>query len=143
MVFHPEHDHWHFNDFAYYALRSEATWQPIEQSTKVSFCVLDGDQLFPGLAGSPLDDYYPGLCTASSVEGLSIGWADTYGAFLAGQGIPIVGIPAGNYCLIARSDPADRLEESKENNNGRRTRLYLDPSTREVQVLPGDCQVPA
>jgi hypothetical protein len=141
MIFHPEHDHWHFEDFSYYALRSETSGLAVGRSVKVSYCILDGDLERPALPGAPADDYYGDVgCTPTAVEGLSIGWADTYGAYVAGQDIPVAGLPAGNYCLISRSDPVDRLEESNERNNARRTRLLLDPAAGTVERLAGPCE---
>ncbi len=64
------------------------------------------------------------------MEGLSIGWADTYDASLPGQSLAVAGLPAGNYCLISRADPVNRIDELSDTNNNRRTRLHLDPAGR-------------
>jgi hypothetical protein len=141
MVFHPTHHHWHFEDFARYNLKRESTGALARQSTKVGFCLTDGERPFPSLPGSPRAGYYE-ACQSTSTEGISIGWADTYGAYLDGQGINIGGLPAANYCLISRVDPSDRLAETLESNNARRTRIYLDPARGTVKRLSGACQLP-
>ena len=142
MIYHPAHSHWHFQDFSLYVLRQESTGLVAGRSVKVSFCVIDTDHLFPGYRGSPGSSYYGGDgCGPSSVEGMSIGWADTYGASLAGQSLVISGLPPASYCLISRADPVDRLHEANEANNGRATRILLDPGEQSVQVLPGACQL--
>jgi len=141
MVYHPEHSHWHLEDFSAYTLRSEATGQVEARALKVSFCVIDTDHLFPALPGSPSGFYGNHGCGRRSVEGMSIGWADTYGASLPGQSVEISGLPAGDYCLISRADPSNRLQELSDGNNRRRTRISLDPAAQDVQVLPGACQL--
>lgn len=141
MVFHPAHSHWHLEDFSAYTLRSEASGQVVAHALKVSFCVIDTDHLFPALPGSPASYYGDDGCGRRSVEGMSIGWADTYGASLPGQSVEISGLPAGDYCLISRADPSNRLEERSDGNNRRRTRISLDPAAQDVQVQPGACQL--
>jgi Lysyl oxidase len=140
MVFHPTHHHWHLEDFARYNLKRESTGALASQSTKIGFCVTDGEHLFPSLPGSSGADYY-GACQSASTEGISIGWADTYGAYLDGQSINIGGLPAAKYCLVSRVDPSDRLAETIESNNARRTRIYLDPASETVKRLSGTCQL--
>jgi hypothetical protein len=142
MVYHPQHSHWHFEDFSIYALRREPDGVLMGRSTKISFCVVDTDRPYPTLPGSPTNWFYGrNGCGPASTEGLSIGWADTYDATLAGQRIDVSTLPAGNYCLISRADPVDRLSESNDDNNNRRTRLFLDPPAREVERLTGACQL--
>ena len=144
MVYHPAHSHWHFEDFALYVLRRESDGAPVARSTKVSFCVIDTDHPFAGLPGSPGSSHYGNHgCGANSVEGLSVGWADTYGAFLEGQDIPVAGVAAGDYCLISRADPVNRLRELNDSNNTFRTPIHLDPAAHQVQTLPGACQLGA
>ena len=141
MVYHPAHSHWHFEDFSLYLLKREPDAVTVAQSDKVSFCVIDTDHLFPALPGSPRNSHYGNVgCGPASVEGLSIGWADTYDASLPGQSLSVAGLPAGNYCLISRADPVNRLEELSDTNNNHRTRIHLDPAGRDVQALPGPCQ---
>lgn len=141
MVYHPTHSHWHLEDFSRYALRRESTGLVSGRSVKVSFCVIDTDHLFPGRLGSPGSSYYGGDgCSPTSIEGMSIGWADTYGAYLDGQSIEISGLPAASYCLSSRADPVNRLSETNDQNNSRRTRIFLDPQAGTVQVLGGPCQ---
>lgn len=143
MIFHPAHNHWHFDDFSFYVLRAESTGATVAQAKKVSFCVIDTDHAFPGLPGSPRFGYYGNAgCGADSVEGMSVGWGDTYGAFLPGQSLKVAGLPAANYCLMSRADPADRLIELDESNNTQRTRIFLDQPSQSVQVLAGKCQLP-
>jgi hypothetical protein len=142
MVYHPAHSHWHLEDFSQYTLRRESTGAVARRSSKISFCVIDTDHLFPGLPGSPASGHYGNAgCGPQSVEGMSIGWADTYGAFLEGQNIDISGLGVANYCLISRADPVNRLDEASDANNARRTRIHLDPPAHQVQALSGPCRL--
>jgi hypothetical protein len=141
MIFHPIHNHWHFEDFAYYALRNESG-RIVARSTKVSFCVEDGSKVYPHMLGAFPYPWYPqpsGTCTDTSVEGLSVGWADTYTAATQGQSINISRVPAGNYCLVSRADPHDLLREPNNTNNRRRTPIALDADAGTVTVRDGTC----
>ena len=135
-LFHPEHDHWHFEEFARYRLVKPKTGRVVASSEKVSFCVRDSIHTEAGLPGSPASIYY-GACTQDSITGLSIGWADYYGSSLPGQELDIRGLPDGRYCLRTEADPADRLRESNETNNGRSTLVRI--TGPEVTDLGSTC----
>jgi hypothetical protein len=156
--FHPKHDHWHFDNFARYTLFDEETGARVGGSRKVSFCVIDTGHPFPELPGSPTDQdgpYYPQdpehpkfpTCSETSVDGLSIGWEDTYGASLPGQGITVTGLRRGAYCLRIETDPVTGpsdhdgvLLEQDEGNNTRSVRLRLRAGKGVVNRLGSDCK---
>ena len=156
--FHDAHDHWHFDNFARFALFSERTGNRVGVARKVSFCVLDTDRPYPDLDGSPPASYYPQdpgganpktpSCSATSVDGVSIGWEDTYGASLPGQGIDITGIRRGSYCLVLEADPATDaapaggLLERDESNNVRDLRLRIRPRREVLRRVGPECRVP-
>jgi hypothetical protein len=135
-VFHPAHDHWHFEEFARYRLVKPATGRIVASSEKVSFCVRDSIRFGPSMPGSPFPAHY-GNCTQDSVTGLSIGWADYYGSTLPGQELDVRGLPDGRYCLRNAADPVDRLRESDDGNNGRSTLLRIEG--KEVRDLRRPC----
>jgi hypothetical protein len=144
MVFHPEHNHWHFMNFSKYVLRRESDGSIAARSTKVSFCVVDGARFFPKLPGSPDRGHYPGGgqgCTQTAVEGLSIGWADMYTSALPGQDIDITGLSTGRYCLTSTADPVNRLREANDSNNTYREPVRLDFGAESAKELPGPCQL--
>jgi hypothetical protein len=154
--YHPAHDHWHFDNFARYGLFDDGTGKWAAGSRKVSFCVIDTGQPYPGLPGSPPPPgYYPQdpenpkfpTCSETSVDGLSIGWEDTYGASLPGQGIKVTGLRRGAYCLRIESDPVTGpgdsngvLLESNEANNTRYIRLRMRPHKGVVNRLGSNCK---
>jgi hypothetical protein len=119
MVFHPHHDHWHFEAAARYRLfHVEA---PGEEATvvrrKMSFCLRDSRPL-PARFDVPTHRQHYGACSRYSPQGISVGWVDVYRSFLAGQAIrmtPQMG--DGTYCLHLTVDPRDLLRESDETDN--------------------------
>ena len=113
------------------------------RSTKISFCVIDTDRPFPSLPGSPRPGYYPAGsadCDRDSIDGLSVGWSDTYGYFLPGQQLNVTGLRRGRYCLVSTADPSNLLRESNNSNNAHRARIALHPAKRKVKRLPGRCR---
>ncbi len=145
MRYHALHDHWHVLNFALYQLRSEQTGKLVATTRKLGFCLGDNT---PGLAqpGAAPEQVYPtgstspSGCTASTIQGLSIGWVDIYRYDVPGQALSLADAPAGRYCLISRTDPSDLLDETNEDNNVRRTRIALDPEELAVRKLGGHCR---
>jgi hypothetical protein len=114
MLFHPTHDHWHFDASARYVLTPAGSVEPIVMSDKVSFCMRDSDPL-PDAASGP-ETY--GECTRDSIQGISPGWLDVYEARLDGQALPLPpDLPDGSYCLQITVDPLSLLYESQEDDN--------------------------
>ncbi len=129
--FHPEHQHTHLEDFARYALMDvladESVGEIVAGGEKTSFCLLDSVPYDRSLSGAPgTREYF--TCDAG-VQGISVGWADVYGAYLPDQWIDVTGVPVGEYWLQVHVDPADHLEESNENNNVLRIKINLQGNT--------------
>ena len=62
----------------------------------------------------------PGCGDAYSLRthvGLSVGWADTYPWFFAGQFIEVTGVPDGRYLVCATADADGRVLEGREHDN--------------------------
>jgi hypothetical protein len=141
--FHPAHHHWHLLDFSRYRLVRARTGRTVARSTKVSFCVIDTDRPFARLPGSPARAHYPASssdCDRDSIDGVSVGWSDTYHWSLPGQQLNVTGLRRARYCLVSTADPRNRLRESDNSNNARRTRVLLRPAKRKVKRLRGDCR---
>lgn len=146
MVFHPEHNHWHFDDFARYRIYREGTGKLLASNEKVSFCVVDTALPFdPPPAGQPSQPYFPTAegCDATATEGLSIGWADLYAYYLPGQQLDLSNRKRGKFCLVSTADPNDQIAEGDENNNSYRMRLRIWPKRRMVREIKGACKLPA
>jgi hypothetical protein len=119
FVFHPTHDHWHFEEFTTFEIWSYApdgSLTVLHATTdKMSFCIWDRDRMQPPLrTGAPRATY--GRCPRN-VQGLSVGWVDTYSARTLGQHLDIGTLPDGNYAIRSTVDPAQRLNELNESNN--------------------------
>ena len=72
FIFHPQHHHWHFEEFERYELRRIKSGKVLASSEKVSFCLLDTGTFgsFPGTPGP-----YYGPCNEDVTMGLSVGWS--------------------------------------------------------------------
>ncbi|MBE0411037.1 MAG: hypothetical protein IBX69_15055 [Anaerolineales bacterium] len=131
-IFHPVHDHWHFNNFARYELwsispdfRLEAL---ISLSDKVSFCLRDIERsdLLEGTERAAFT-----RCGQES-QGISPGWIDTYQYYLDGQTIDITDLPDGLYVLRSIADPGDQLWEVDSTNNDTAILIQIKGLTVEV-----------
>lgn len=132
--FHPQHNHWHLEDFAQYDLhavnKDGSVGAVVATSDKVGFCLVDTVRRKAHLPSSPEERYYGGNCNdEDSITGISIGWSDVYGSSLPHQWIYIEGIRSGTYCLRSTADPEDQLEESNDSNNKRGLKIRLDRRT--------------
>jgi hypothetical protein len=127
IIYHREHAHFHFADFASYVLLKKdegGTYQQVGVGTKTSFCVTDNN---------PLQSVYPktyGNCQRRE-QGLMPGWGDTYQSDLADQWIVIgdAALEDGEYGLQSTVDPRGLLDEgggSNETNNTAVTYFTVD-----------------
>jgi Lysyl oxidase len=138
FIFHPQHNHWHLEDFANYELRRPRSGAVVSSAEKVSFCLTDTGP-FGAFPGTPPSHFY-GACDVDATMGLSVGWYDLYGSPLAGQELPIKGVADARYCLAMMSDPANHITESDETNNTRTTlvRIRRGHATDLRQTCPGE-----
>jgi hypothetical protein len=131
FTFHPEHHHWHFDDFADYQVRKgdvehtddPLTGEVVAQAEKVSFCLIDVKKLH---------GYHTPITIASNclvqdgIQGIDVGYADVYDSVLPGQFIdldadPTHPLPGGNYFLVNTANPRGAILEvndSLEANSG-------------------------
>jgi hypothetical protein len=130
FVFHPTHDHVHFEDFALYELVALAgPARAAVASSKVTFCILDYGPVWPPPPGAPSAPVYgpcgPATGIADAVQGLSVGWGDYYDQTTPGQELDATGLPDGLYALRITADPLNRLVESDETDNASEVRVRL------------------
>jgi hypothetical protein len=135
--FHPEHDHFHFGNYALYTLKPvSAPGASQRQSSKTTFCVMDTTKVNTSLPGAPLSAVY--ATCGSEIQGMSIGWGDTYGASLPGQEFNVTDLPEGDYDIIIDIDPKSQLVESTRVDNSSCLRVHLNASARTV-TSKGSC----
>jgi hypothetical protein len=137
MEFHPEHNHFHLNDYATYTLQpANAPGGSARTSQKTSFCLLDSLLIDGSLPGAPGQRVYS-TCTPA-IQGISVGWGDRYGWTLPGQSFDLTGEPDGDYQLFIDIDPQNHLLESNDADNRSCLLVRLRISQGIVESL-GQC----
>ncbi len=132
FIFHPTHGHIHFEGWALFQLREvladDGVGDPIAIGNKISFCIVDEsvfDNTLPNF--DPAGPFI--LCGVppgeTVVQGLSVGWIDTYDKSLPDQFIDITTVPDGEYWLESIADPDNRIIERDETNNVARIKITL------------------
>ena len=120
FVYHATHGHIHFEGFAYYFLREVTAGGGVGDTVaggeKVSFCLLNVTQVDANLTNSTLA-HGRGGNSCGSIQGISVGYADVYGASLPDQWIDVTNVPSGTYWLEVVADPENRVEEVDDTNN--------------------------
>jgi len=69
------------------------------------------------------------------VQGISVGWGDTYSASTLGQELDVRGVPAGRYAVRSTVDPENRLLETVDTNNA--SVVYVQLTGNRVERLTG------
>ena len=137
FVYHPSHSHWHFEDFSAFELWTYGPGGALEDlvasSGKMTFCLMDTDRVSPASAGAPPNAAFGG-CNRG-VQGISVGWGDTYGANLPGQELDVSDVPDGRYAIRSTADPEDRLLETDDTNNT--VVMYVELTGDRIAPLPG------
>ena len=139
FVLHPQHDHWHFEDFARYELRNAASDGSIGDTvlaanSKVSFCLMDSVPVNSGLEHAGSQTYLE--CDQVDPQGISVGWADVYAWNLFGQSLDITGLPNGDYWVVSTADPDDLINEGggrEESNNTAAVKVRIKGSKVSVR----------
>jgi hypothetical protein len=137
FVWHQLHNHFHLEDYALYKLQPVGT-KSSRTSAKTSFCVMDTSEVDLRLPGAPQVATYANC--GNMVQGMSVGWSDTYGAHLPGQSISLSKLKDGDYRLFVVADPKNHLSESDDSDNTSCVLLRISVSSETVTVLnPDNC----
>ena len=139
----PGHSHWHFEQFARYALLT-ANKSVAVRSQKVGFCIAPTDPvnlLLPHAVWQPPFLGFGGFeCGSPSAlwvaEQLPLGWGDTYFQSLAGQSFDITHVPNGTYYIEVAANPERVLFETTARNDTSLRKVILGgtPGHRTVKV---------
>lgn len=122
FVYHPGHSHlhWHVEKYSQFELlKINEAGDPTEtlaQTDKMSFCIWDehtSDLSIPNAAKSRKYS----RCPRSNIQGMSVGWGDTYMANVEGQELDITGIPDGTYAARSVINVDRKIMESDYSNN--------------------------
>ena len=111
------HQHWHFEDFARYALLDASKVEAV-RSKKEAFCLAPTDAVdltVPNAAWNVENSDLATACGDNSAlsirEVLASGWGDTYAQFRAGQSFDLRGPPERH--LLRRGDRQPRREPGR------------------------------
>jgi hypothetical protein len=139
FTYHAGHNHIHFDDYATYSLQPvNAPGGSERLGTKTTFCVMDTTKINGSLPGAPSSAVY--TTCGNQIQGISVGWGDTYGAHLAGQEIDFTDNADGVYRLRIELDPKKLIVESNENDNVSCVLLNIrKPSSVTVLDASGSC----
>lgn len=99
---------------------------------KMGYCMMDSDIYGPNANPNPT------YVACNTSQGISPGWADTYGAYLDGQYVEVDGLKSGDYVLEVHVNPDLLLAETTPLNNSSAIRLRF--TARQGQ-LPASVQV--
>ena len=116
-----DHDHWHLKHIARYSLWNSAGTAEVAPAQKVGFCLVDSEQV-QGSAPRAYTESANGFCrqgepSATDVTmGVSAGWRDIYGRWLAFQWVDVSDVPPGSYRLRAEIDPDGTIREADDFN---------------------------
>jgi hypothetical protein len=134
FTWHEAHGHFHFDDYALYTLQPvDAPGASERSGAKTTFCIIDTDRINHRLPGAPKRPVYS-TC-GDTLQGMSVGWGDTYKYHLAGQEIDVTGLPAGDYNLSIEVDPKGRIVELDDTDNVATIRIRLDVDAGTVTVV--------
>lgn len=111
---HEGHNHFHVGDFANYFLRPLGSPGQGRNGSKTTFCVMDTTSINPKLLGASGQTY--STC-GNTVQGMSVGWGDTYGSALQGQSIDATNLAPSDYELEIVADPFNRIVETNDGDN--------------------------
>ncbi|MCW5636112.1 MAG: hypothetical protein KIT17_22440 [Rubrivivax sp.] len=113
---HNGHNHFHFDDFALYTLQPiNAPGGSARTGSKTTFCVMDTTPVNLSLPGASSQAVYSSCGVA--LQGMSVGWGDTYGAHLAGQELDFTDNADGIYQVRIEIDPKKVMIESDRTDN--------------------------
>lgn len=139
--YHPEHGHFHFGDYALYTLQPvDAPGGSKRTGSKTTFCLIDTTKVNTRLPGAAKRPVYTSC--GSFLQGISVGWGDTYGNYLEGQSLDFTGNPDGDYRLSIEIDPERRLLETSDVDNTSCALLHIGNGQTTVQVLGTSCDTP-
>ncbi|HET6944455.1 MAG TPA: S8 family serine peptidase [Gaiellaceae bacterium] len=150
-VVNPDHQHWHylgFDRYQIYELRRARASTAVERDHKTGFCLGDRYEVttapVPNRAPKPS---WLGRCglgdpsLLSIEEGISVGYGDSYAAFLEGQDLPLDGLSDGRYVLVHRVNTDRKIRELSYANDAASILLDLRwhggvPNLRVVLMCP-------
>lgn len=145
MTYHPNHAHYHVDDWTTMTLRIQdpteplpTRWPIVATGAKIGFCLMDyydcwstsanghcrtGQEWQQGTVLNTTTQFpnrgmYNQYNCSSDYQGISTGRTDLYGEWLEGMWINLMpNLCNGNYWIVAEVDPTNVFQEENESNN--------------------------
>lgn len=159
MTYHPDHGHFHTDDWGIYTLRSAVAgednplaWPIIGEGSKVGFCLMDlANCATPSNYGycreddgtvitNDIENYGLGggnFSCAIDHQGISVGYLDIYDYYLDGMYINIpAGTCNGDYMIVVQIDPNNNYIEESDDNNLIAVPFTLTEQPEDVEFMP-------
>jgi len=118
FIFHPIHEHWHIDGFARYQLwtvEGDQEKELVVSQDKVSFCLFDYKEYDLSIVNASQEKIYKDC--DPDIQGVSVGWMDTYLSYFDGQYIDISDLDDGIYILKTIVNAERNILESNYENN--------------------------
>jgi serine protease len=134
-VISPDHQHWHylgFDRYQIFELRRAQDPDAVARDHKTGFCLGDRYEVTTVHVANPAPrPVWVGRCGLHNPdlldieEGISVGYGDSYAAFLEGQDLPLDGLPDGRYVLVHRVNADRKIRELSYENDAASVLLDL------------------
>lgn len=120
----PDHNHWHYDAFLQYRLKSIRTGKFVGSPRKQSFCLEDVAKL---RSDAPRRGFTrcPNPRASVGTMGITPGWGDVYWDGVQEQFIEVKGLPPGRYWLECIVDPASQLRVKSRRRMKTRVKIRL------------------
>lgn len=134
--YHDTHNHWHVQNYVSYQLwavnEQGEKGQMVTDTGKMSFCIWDQHSNDLKIENAPQTRMYGYTC-ARNIQGMSVGWGDTYEANVDDQELNISSIADGDYILSYEVNPERKVLEKDYSNN--RGEMKIRISGSRISVL--------
>ena len=137
FLWHQEHLHYHYADFVTYDLSVvDAPPNPELDGllTKSTFCLRDVSKVIGLELENAREEAEYKIC-GKELQGVSVGWGDTYYYDYPGQALNVTSLASGTYKLTFVVNPNRRLKEISFDNNIAWAIFKLDTEARTVEGL--------
>lgn len=147
FLWHQPHLHYHFADFVTYDLTrvdtaDGAASPETSKQQKSTFCIRDVSRVLLDVSDAASDATYK-IC-GKNLQGISVGWGDTYFYTYPDQLFDVTNMPSGTYMLTYSVNPENRFDEIRTDNNVSSTTFELDMDALTIDIqaeFPEDAPV--
>ena len=136
FLWHQEHLHYHYADFIVYDLISEDDPDHPDLTgilQKSTFCLRDISRVTSEVAGKKQEATYK-IC-GKELQGVSVGWGDTYYYNYPDQALNIESLESGRYRLTFIANPEKRIDELAYSNNTAYVIFNYDKPGEKIEVI--------